>query len=168
MGMSNIISTLIGLGENTLGWFLNCFTTKWKDRPQLCFIMVATPESELLEKELRTKTSLSENGIKIYNVGTKPFILEQFSLYHKGIILVDCPMDDGGKVILPSQGVVYTLDEQESNALQYHCDRDPFEVCDVVAYSVDKQKLRASLEIPLFALRARMRTSDDIVHSTNA
>lgn len=165
--MSDYAVALIGVGGTVVGTVLGCgltyLLTVWRERPKLCFSMVSTPDSELIEKELRTKTSLSENGIEIYNVGGKPFILEYFSLLHNGKLLVDCIFGDGAKVIPPYQSEVYTLDEQESDALQWHCDQDPFESCDVVAHSVDKKELKGSLETPIFALRARDKLTDSIV-----
>lgn len=165
--MSDYIVALIGVGGTVIGTVLGCgltyFMTAWRERPKLCFSMVSTPDSELIEKELRTKTSLSENGIEIYNVGGKPFILESFSLLHKGKLLVDCRFWDGAKIIPPYQSVVYTLDEQESDALQWHYNQNLFESCDVVACSIDKKELKGSLETPIFALRARAKLTESIV-----
>lgn len=47
------------------------------------FPMVATPENELTEKEYRVKESFSEHGIEIFNVGEKPFVLENFVICYK-------------------------------------------------------------------------------------
>lgn len=165
--MLDITGTVIGVGGTIagaiFGWGLTCLTTKWRERLKLCFVMISTPDSELIEEELRTKTSLSENGIQVYNTGTKPFFLESFSLYHKGRLLVDCVIKDEKRTILPHECIIYTLSEQESEALQFHCDQDPFESCDVIAYSVDEKKFKSTLAIPLFALRARMKATSNIV-----
>lgn len=80
--------------------------------------MTDIPEDKLTEKELRTKTSASEYGIKVFNVGKNAFILDHFSLYYEGKNLVDCFMDEAKQVILPNENAIYTLMEQDADALQ--------------------------------------------------
>lgn len=145
------------------GWFLNEWSTSRRERPKLCFQMTGTPEDELTEKEFRTKTSASEHGIEVFNVGKNAFIMEHFSLYYKGKILVDCFMDEAKRVILPNERVVYTLMEQDADALQYHCNQHHFGECDVIAYSVDGKEVKGKLEVPVFALRANFTDSYGIV-----
>lgn len=155
-----LVSVLVG---TFAGWFLTERSTSRRERPKLCFQMTATPEAELTEKELRTKTSASEHGIEIFNVGKIPFILERFSLYDSGKLLVDCFMDEANRVVLPSQNVVYTLMEQDADALQHHCNQHRFEQCNVIAYSVDGKIFKGRLKTPLFALQADFHDSMGIV-----
>ena len=151
----DFVSGLIGTFFGTfLGWFLNEWSTSRKERPKLCFQMVGTPESELTEKEYRTKTSLSEHGIEIFNVGRTAVVLDQFSLYYKNETLVDCFLNDTERVLLPNQKIIYTLMEQEADALQYHCNQKHFEKCDVVAPSLDGKVIKGTLDVPLFAIRS--------------
>ena len=114
----------------------------------------ATPETELIDKEYRTKTSLSEHGIEIYNTGKNPFILESFELCYKNKLLVDCHIVENAKVLMPSESFTYTLMEQEADALQHHCNQEKFETCDVTAYSVEGKKIKTKLWVPLFYIRA--------------
>lgn len=146
-----------------VGWFLNEWSTFRRERPKLCFQMTGMPEDELIEKKFRIKESASEHGIEIFNVGKNTFILDHFSLYYKETILVDCFIDESKRVILPNKNVVYTLMEQEVNALQYHCNQYHFEECDVIAYSVDGKKAKGKLKVPLFALRANFIDSSKVV-----
>lgn len=88
-----LISAAIGILGVIIGWLLNELTTIFRGRPKLCFQMVATPENELTEKEYRVKESFSEHGIEIFNVGEKPFVLENFVISYKKKILVDCQME---------------------------------------------------------------------------
>ena len=71
--MRELVATLAGV---IVGWIFNEITMFFRERPKLTFKMVSTPETELIDKEYRTKTSLSEHGIEIYNTGKNPFILE--------------------------------------------------------------------------------------------
>ena len=155
-----LVSAVIGA---FVGWFLNEWSTSRRERPKLCFHVISTPKDELTEKEYRTNTSASEYAIEILNVGKNVFILDHFSLCYNGQILVDCFMDADKRIILPSENVVYTLMEQDADALQYHCNQHHFEECDVIAYSVDGKKVKGKLEIPLFALRANFTNSSRIV-----
>lgn len=146
-----------------VGWFLNEWSTARRERPKLCFQMTGTPEDELTEKELRTKTSASEHGIEVFNVGKNAFILDHFSLCYKEKIMVDCFIDEADRIILPNENIVYTLMEQDADALQYHCNQNRFEECDVIAYSVDGKKAKGKLEVPVFALRSKFTDFRGIV-----
>ena len=129
--------------------------------------MVATPENELTEKEYRVKESFSEHGIEIFNVGEKPFVLENFVICYKKKILVDCQMPESDRIILPFHNVVYTLSEQENkktktkqeaDALEWHCQMEYFEECQVTAISIEKKKAKGILPVPLFAIRSNIRS----------
>lgn len=152
-----LISAAIGILGVIIGWVLNELTTIFRGRPKLCFQMVATPENELTEKEYRVKESTSEHGIEIFNVGEKPFVSESFVICHKKKILVDCQMPDSDRIILPFHNIVYTLLEQEANALEWHCQKEHFEECQVIAYSIEKKKVKGTLPVPLFTIRANIR-----------
>lgn len=142
-----LFDTLLGGGFNGLG-------DKLKNKPKLCFNMVSTPDDELNEKELRPKTSPSEYGIEIFNLGEKPVVIESISLMHKKKIIADCFLDNKSRVIEPFYNVVYTMMEQETDALEWHCKQDYFEECDVIAYCVDGKKIKGKLKVPLIAIRA--------------
>ena len=70
--MIEIFAAIIGV---VVGWALNEITDSLHKKPKLCFRMVSTPTNELTDKEYRTKTSLSESGIEVFNIGEKPVIL---------------------------------------------------------------------------------------------
>jgi len=147
----NGLFTLLGV---IIGWFLNQVSTAQQSRPRLCFSLCNTPENELTEKELRTKTSDSEYGIEIYNVGQSPFILDYFELCYKKELLVDYRPSERDRLILPYQSLTYTLMEQESESLEWHCREKNFSSCDVIAYSMDGKRVTGKLEVLLIQLRA--------------
>ena len=153
-----LISAAIGILGVIIGWLLNELTTTFRGRPKLCFQMVATPENELTEKEYRVKESFSEHGIEIFNVGEKPFVLENFVICYKKKILVDCQMPESDRIILPFHNVVYILSEQEADALEWHCQMEYFEECQVTAISIEKKKAKGILPVPLFAIRSNIRS----------
>lgn len=157
--MIELISAGIGVIRVVIGWILNKLTTIFRERPKLYFQMVSTPDDELTEKRYRVKESPSEHGIEILNVGEKPFILESFVICYKKKLLVDCHMPESDRIILPFHNVVYTLSEQEANALEWHCQREHFDKCQVTACSVDHKKVKGILPVPLFAIRASVRNT---------
>ena len=157
--MKELISACIGIIGIVIGWGLNELSTIFRERSKLCFQMVSTSVDELIEKEFRVKESPSEHGIEIFNVGEKPFILESFVIYYKKKLLVDCHICECDRIILPFHNVVYTLSEQESNALERHCQKEYFEECQVIAYSVDHKIAKGILSVPLFAIRANIRNT---------
>lgn len=60
--MRELVATLAGV---IFGWIFNEITMLFRERTKLTFKIVSTPETELIDKEYRTKTSLSEHGIEI-------------------------------------------------------------------------------------------------------
>ena len=158
--MKELINAGIGIIGVVIGWVLNELTAIFRERPKLCFQMVSAPDEDLTEKEYRVKESLSEYGIEIFNIGEKPFVLESFMICYKKKLLVDCHMPENDRIILPFHNVVYTLSEQEANALERHCQKEHFEKCQVTAYSVDQKKAKGILPVPLFSIRANIRTTD--------
>lgn len=155
--MIELINASIGIIGVVIGWGLNELTTTFRERPKLCFQMVSVTDDELIEKEYRVKESPSEHGIEIFNVGDKPFVLEGFVICHKKKLLVDCHMFKSDRLILPFHNVVYTLSEQEVRALEWHCQKENFEECQITAYSLDQKKAKGILSVPLFAIRANIR-----------
>ena len=155
--MIELISAGIGVIGVVIGWVLNELTTTFRERPKLCFQMVSTLDDELTEKEYHVKESPSEHGIEIFNAGEKPFILESFVICYKKRLLVDCHIAESDRIILPFHNIVYTLSEQEANALEWHCKKEHFDKCQVTAYSVDQKKVKGILPVPLFAIRANIR-----------
>lgn len=49
-------------------------------------------------------------------------------------------MLESDRIILPFHNVVYTLAEQEADTLEWHCQREYFEECQVTAFSIEKKK----------------------------
>lgn len=143
--------TLLGV---IIGWGLNELSAVLRSKPKLSFQMVGTPDSEFVERELRTKTSSSKYGIEIFNVGQMPFVIKSFALYDNNRLLVDCYIDEQSRVILPYHNIVYTLMEQEADSLLYHCKKSHFDTCKVIAYNLSGKCTKGQLEVPLISLRA--------------
>lgn len=156
--MGELISAGIGIAGVVIGWALNELTIVFRKRPKLCFQMVQTPDDELIEKERRVKNSPSEYGIEIFNIGENPFILENFEICYEQKLMVDCRISENDRIILPYHSTVYTLSEQEVDTLEWHCKREYFEKCQIMAHSVDSKAAKGVLEIPLLAIRANIRT----------
>ena len=49
--MSDIVQAVIGLFGVVIGWILNEISTKRREKTNLCFSLVGTPDDELVEKE---------------------------------------------------------------------------------------------------------------------
>ncbi len=161
--MSEIRQIVVSVGCVIIGWVLNEISTKVREKPKLCFLLTDTPETELTEKSLRTKTSPSEYGVEIYNLGHNPVILEQFSLNAKKTRMVDCIITDEERTILPYKSIIYTLDEQEANALLHHCKRMRIENCKVVALDVRGKRMTGKLDLGILGLRGRLLNNNDAI-----
>lgn len=156
--MIELMCAGIGIIGVIIGWGLNELAAVFRERPKLHFQMVPTSEDELIEKAYRVKENPSQYGIEIFNTGEKPFILDSFTLLTKKTLLVDCHMPEVDRIILPFHNVVYTLSEQDVDALKWHCQQEYFEECQVIAYSVDGKETKSKLLVPLFTVQ--VNTSD--------
>ncbi len=102
-----------------LGWFLNLLTTEYQNKSRLIFTIEGTPDYELTDPELRTKTSPSELSVRITNMGSTAYFLENFSIVRKGHWLVDCyGVCEDHKPIMPNESVLYTLMQQDADTLE--------------------------------------------------
>ena len=150
--MSELLQVAMSVGCVIIGWVLNEASAKLREKPKLCFRLTGTPEAELAEKSLRIKTSPSEYGVEIYNLGHNPVILEQFSLNAKKTRMVDC---------FPYKSIIYTLDEQEANALLRHCERLRIENCKVAAVDVSGKRITGKMDLGIIGLRVKLLDRDD-------
>lgn len=142
----SVIGTLLG---TVLGWTLNCLYEQRTKKVKLCYsFQPVANRDELVEHELRTKYSQSDYCIQIYNIGTTPCFLEYFSLVYKNTIIVDCFILENDKAIMPYERYIYHLNEQELDAILYHCNKSNIKKCKVFAYDVGGKK--CSSEIDLF------------------
>lgn len=90
--------TILGV---IIGWGLNEVSATRRARPKLYFRLNSTPDIELVEAELRTKTSASEYSIAIYNVGQSPVIIESFDMCWRKQLLIQCFPSSEDATILP-------------------------------------------------------------------
>ena len=103
-----------------LGWFLNLLTTEHQNKVRLAFVAEGTPNNELTDPELRTKTSPSEWSIRIINTGRTACFLESFEIVRKGHTLASCyDVCDNHDAIMPNGNILYTLMQQDADAMQY-------------------------------------------------
>lgn len=157
-----IISGVFTLAGVVLGCALSEICAAVRARPSLCFKLSATPDNELDEEELRTKTSASEYSITIYNYGQKPFILDRFELYAKAHLLIDRPLGDDDSTIMPYQYKTYVLDQQHAKALEWHCKDKDIKECKVVATAMNSKKVKSKLDLSWIHMRATFRAEDFI------
>lgn len=157
------IGCFFGILGVILGWVLNELSAKHRAKPKLCFRIIGTPESELVEKEARNKYSTSDYSIEIYNIGQNPFILENFTIVHKKKILVDCQIGIQDKAILPYKSMVYTMNEQEADALIYHCTGLELGECTIIATDVEQHRVPANLDASILTLGTGFSTENMIV-----
>jgi hypothetical protein len=66
--------------------------------------------------------------------------------------------------MLPYQSMVYTLTDQEANALKFHCKQHRFQTCQVTAFDVHGKKVFAKLDVSFIFLRTTiLDTHDNVV-----
>lgn len=121
-----IVMAIIGVGGTfagtVLGWALNCLQDSRNKKLKLCFsLQPSNLDSELIDEDVRTKTSESGYCIQICNIGQIPFFFEQISLQNKKITIIDCINAEEQKSILTYKNYIYQLNMQEYNSILYHC-----------------------------------------------
>ena len=144
-------------------WLADKFFGSRGNRTKLCLRLVSTPESELTEKAYRTKTSLSDYSIEIYNMGQKPYVIDCFSLSHKKGLLIDCFPDTEKNTIQPYEKIVYILMEQEANALEYHCKKAQLKKCTAHVYDIMGKCCATKLDVSSITFVMSMRDVDAVV-----
>lgn len=157
----SVISVIIGglftiLGV-IIGWILNEVSTERRLKPKLCFRLNTTPDSDLVEEGLRTKTSASEYSIEIFNAGQTPVVLESFGLYWKKRILIQCFLCNENMTILPYQNSTYVLTQQDAEALVWHCKKEGFKRCRIIADFMDGEKCQADIDLSWIHMRTNGR-----------
>lgn len=166
--MDALISVVIGGAFTVLGviigWGLNEVSAARRLKPHLCFKLNSTPDAELVEEGLRTKTSSSEYCIEIYNVGQTPVILESFELTSKGQLIIQCPLFGPDMVILPFQSKTFVLMQRDAEALEWHSKELGFKQCKVTAIAVDGKQISGNLDVSWVHMRATMRDTSMIVY----
>ena len=134
MTVDSILSVLGTLAGALMGWGLSEFSKKRAARPNVVFGLCGTPEDELTEKEFRTKTSLSEFTLEIFNLGTSPVVLQGFDLSYKRSFITDCSLDEKDRVILPFHSIKYSFMEQETKEILRCAYENNTDECTVTAY----------------------------------
>lgn len=122
---------------------------------KLCFSLTTNGE-RLEDQSYPTKTSPSGYGIKIFNLGGKPFYLESFSLGYGKNTIMDCILSEE-TVIPPYQNYEFSLDWQEYDSLRHHCKRAALEKCEVEAYEVGGKTFYGEMDLSLPYLQTNYR-----------
>lgn len=138
-GFLGIVGTLLG---TALGWLLNSLSL----RPRLCCVLNAPQNNdELISEGLRNKYSDSGYVIEIFNLGSTPVAVNTLGIYYKKNTLADGL--NINKIIKPYETVLYELDEQTLDSIQYHCQKSDIKKCDVIIYDVAGKKIKSKLDI---------------------
>lgn len=118
---SAILSGVLAIIGVFVGCLLNLLISEYQNKVRLAFVAESTPNDELTEPELRTKTSPSEWSIRIINTGRTACFLESFEIVRKGRVLVDCyEVCDNHDSIMPNGNILYTLMQQDADAMQHN------------------------------------------------
>ena len=160
--MGKLLEAAVGLFTKLLEKGVDIIGVFFASKPRLVCKLCPTPDCELLEKELRTKTSASEYGLEIINIGEKSFLIDSFSLCRKRDILVDgCEISREERCIEPRKSLVYTFMEQDAEALSWHCHTKKLKECEVHILSVDGKTAKFKLDVEPITIQPSV--VDDLV-----
>lgn len=150
----SVISTIIG---TVMGWILNCIYEKRIRKVKLSYYLQQSADINDTDHELRTKYSLSDYEIQIYNIGDTPYILNQISLRYGKHTITDCIITEEDKTIMPYTSFTYRLKEQEYDAIKWHCKKANLKECKIVAYGVGSKKCIGKLDLILPYIQSQFR-----------
>ena len=131
-------------------------TQSGRPHKEICFKLNSTPDSELVEAELRTKTSASEYSIDIYNVGQSPVIIESFDMCWRKQLLIQCFPSSEDATVLPYHNISYVLTQQDADAIERHCKRLGFKQCCIVATTVNGEKIKENIDVSWIHMRTSL------------
>lgn len=135
--------TIVG---TILGWTLNGIRENFYRKVKLCFqIQITENQNELTSLEHRTKTSESDFGLEIYNIGQTPIFINYIRLYYRKIIITDCFMT--GLKLMPYEKNTYNLMMQDYDAILYHRKKLKIKKCKVIAYDIAGKRVKGELDI---------------------
>jgi len=154
--LSVVIGGLFSFLGVVIGWGLNEVSATRRAKPKLCFRLNSTPDSELVEAELRTKTSASEYSIDIFNVGQSPVIIESFDMYWRKQLLIQCFPSSEDATILPYHNISYVLTQQDADAIERHCKRLGFKQCRIVTTTVNGEKFKENIDVSWIHMRTSL------------
>ena len=152
-----IIDIVCAIFCTVLGWFLNCIYEKRIQKVKLSYFLQQSADINEIDHDLRTRYSPSDYEIQIYNISDTPYILNQISLRYKKHTITDCIIAEENKVIMPYTGFTYRLNEQEYDAIRWHCKKADLKECKVVTYDVSGKKCTGKLDLILPYLQSRFR-----------
>ena len=154
-----ILLTIAGtLGGTILGWWLNKKSSQKEKEPRLCYSLVKIQnDKDLIPLNQRTKYSESGFGVKIYNLGLTPVIINEFELYYKNDIVTDGLVVD--KTIMPYENTVYELSQQEYDNICSHCRNDGMKKCDIFADDESEKKNAGMLDVEFLYMELEMQNS---------
>lgn len=164
--VKEILTIAIGIagtiGGTVLGWWLNKKSSQKEKEPKLCFLLVRSQnEEDLTPRNQRTKYSDSGFGVKIYNLGMTPVIINEFGLYYKDDIVTDGLVVD--KTIVPYEYTIYELSQQEYDNICDYCRNDDMKKCDIVVYDVAEKRIEETMDVEF--LNADLKLKDSIYSS---
>ena len=155
--IETIINVVGAIFCTVLGWTLNCIYENRAKKVKLTFSLQTSPDIEESDKALRTKYSPSDYEIQVYNIGSTPYLLNQISLRYEKHTITDCMIIEEDKAIMPYESYIYHLNEQEYDAILWHCKRADLKECKVVAYDVSGKKCKGKLDLVLPYIQSRVR-----------
>lgn len=148
-----MVEIVISIISSVLGWFLNCIYEKRIKKVKLSYSLQQSANINDIDHELRTKYSPSDYEIQIYNIGDTPYILNQISLRYGKHTITDCIITEEDKTIIPYTSFTYRLNEQEYDAIKWHCKKANLKECKVVAYDMSGKKCIGKLDLILAYLQ---------------
>lgn len=154
--LSVVIGGLFSFLGVVIGWGLNEVSATRRAKPKLCFRLNSTPDSELVEAELRTKTSASEYSIDIFNVGQSPVIIESFDMYWRKQLLIQCFPSSEDATILPYHNISYVLTQQDADAIERYCKRLGFKQCRIITTTVNGEKFKENIDVSWIHMRTSL------------
>ncbi len=78
-------------------------------------------------------------------MGLTPVFIDSFGIYYKKYILADGLYVN--KILKPYKKVLYELDEQTFDSIEYHRKKSNIKKCDVVIYDVTGKQIKTKLDI---------------------
>ena len=148
--IDEIIGAAISIVSVIIGIIINRFITLQDRKPKVCCSLTHTPDEEVIEAEARTKTSQTEYSVEIFNLGTQPVIFDIFRIYYKRkkqSMIVDCPILEDNRVVMPYKSVIYILEQQDLRNLMFWCKKFNFRKCKVLIYCVDGKTIKSKIDL---------------------
>lgn len=146
-----VASSAISIISVVIGAFLGHFLSNRDKKPKISIVVTYSNGEDVTPIENRTKYSDTEFCIELFNLGSRPIVLDEFILKNKNK-MVPCTLVGKERIVAPFQSVSYNLNQQELDNIIHWKKVYGTSKCKIIMCMINGEKLKQKMDLSLFNL----------------